>query len=426
MDPVMAFELPAEERAYLREMAKRQADIAALPVMRERERMWYDLNDGVPGARPPVVIETWTFDRDFMPEDVFRCATGLGRGIEAQLLRNIRNHEIVDDDKVCPSTFDFGWRTDIDEFGVTIESESVKDYQGVETAYRYKHPVKDLERDFGLLRPARCAVDREGTDRYRAFLEELFGGILPVRLRTGVFGPTMLTHRVIELMGMDAFFTAMSETPEAVHRLMAFLRDNALSVMRWAEAEDLLRVNNGNEDSFGSSCCFTAGLPAPGFDPAHVRLRDMWGSSNSQETVGVSPAMFHEFCFPYYRDVVEPMGLLYYGCCEPTHPYWEDLRRLPHLKKISISRWCDQPFMGEALKGTGIVFSRKPDPNRLAVPLRLDEADWAAHIRETLEAAPGIPMEFIIRDVYTLHGDLGNGRRAVDIARREIDRRYRR
>jgi hypothetical protein len=418
----MAFELPADEHAYLRDLARRQADISALPVMRERERMWYDLNDGHPGARPPVVIETWTFDRDFLPDNVFRCASDLGRGIETQLLRNIRQHELIDDDHVCPSTFDIGWWTDIDEFGVPIPTESVKDYQGVETGYRFLHPIKDLERDFGMLKPATCSVDRAGTLAWQAFLEELFGEVLPVRIRTGVFGATMLTYRVIELMGMDAFFTAMSETPEAVHRLMAFLRDNALAVMRWAEAERLLRVNNGNEDSFGSSPCFTTRLPAPGFDPERVRLGDMWGASNSQETVGVSPAMFHEFCFPYYRDVVEPVGLLYYGCCEPTHPYWEDLRKLPHLRKVSISRWCDQRFMGEALRGGDIVFSRKPDPNRLAVPARLDEEDWAAHIRETLDATRGVPVEFIIRDVYTVHGNLGNARRAVEIARREIDR----
>jgi hypothetical protein len=31
-------------------------------------------------------------------------------------------------------------------------------------------------------------------------------------------------------------------------------------------------------------------------------------------------------------------------------------------------------------------------------------------------------MEFIVRDVYTVHGNLGKPRRAVEIARREIDR----
>ena len=235
----------------------------------------------------------------------------------------------------------------------------------------------------------------------------------------------MLTNRLVSLMGMEAFFMAMHETPAKLHELMAFLRDNALRVMRWAEAEQLLRPNSGNQDSFGSSFNFTTKLPQPGLNGGPARLSDMWGSANSQETVGVSPKMYHEFCFPYYRDVCEPMGLLYYGCCEPAHPFWGDISRYPHLKKVSISRWCDQKFMGEALKGTEIVFSRKPDPNLLAVPKKLDDKAWAADIRETLESAKGLFVEFIVRDVYTVHGDLNNARRAVEITRREIDRHYR-
>ncbi len=414
--------LPETERTYLRDLAARQAEIAALPVMEARKEMWYDLNDGRTGARPPVVIETWTFDRDFMPEDILRCTTEVGRAIERRLLRVIRNHELIDDDKVAPDTFDIGWFVDIDELGVKIDRTTVKDAQGVETGYRWHHPIKDLERDLDKLQPAVCAVDRERTRAWQAFLDDLLGDELPVEIRTGTFGPTMLTHRVVELMGMEAYFVAMFDAPDALHRLMAFLRDNALRVMHWAEAEGLLRLNNGNQDSFGSSYNFTTQLPAPGYDGPPARLRDMWGSANSQETVGVSPKMFHEFCFPYYRDVCEPMGLLYYGCCEPAHPFWDDLSRLPNLKKISISRWCDEAFMGEALQGTDIAYSRKPDPNFLSVDETLDEAAWASHIRDTLEATRGVFVEFIIRDVYTVHGDLDNARRAVRIARREIDR----
>jgi hypothetical protein len=36
-----------------------------------------------------------------------------------------------------------------------------------------------------------------------------------------------------------------------------------------------------------------------------------------------------------------------------------------------------------------------------------------------------VKVEFIVRDVYTVHGDLDNPRRAVEIARKEIDRHYR-
>ena len=44
--------IPREERTYLRELARRQAGYAALPVMEERRRMWFDLNTGKAGARP--------------------------------------------------------------------------------------------------------------------------------------------------------------------------------------------------------------------------------------------------------------------------------------------------------------------------------------------------------------------------------------
>jgi hypothetical protein len=417
------FDLPAAERAYLRTLALQQAAYASLPLMVKRRQMWYDLNDARCGVRPPVIIETWTFDRDFLPDRLLRCATSAGRDIERQLLRNIRNHELINDDKVIPDFFEMGWFIEIDEFGIgATETEVVKDAQDIETGYRFKHPIHDLERDLPRLKSATFCVDRPRTLARQAFLSDLFGDILRVEIHTGSSLVTFLTHRVIELMGMERFFTAMYDCPYALHHLMAYLRDNALSNLHWLEAEGLLRLNNANQYSFGSSYNFTKRLPQPGYDGGFVRLCDWWGSTNSQETVGVSPAMYREFCFPYYRDVCKPMGLVYYGCCEPAHPFWNEISCYPHLKKVSISRWCNQKFMGDALRGSEIVFSRKPDPNFLSVDDRLNEDAWAAHIRETLQATRGVFLEFIIRDVYTVHGNLDNARRAIEIAWREIDR----
>ena len=56
--------------------------------------------------------------------------------------------------------------------------------------------------------------------------------------------------------------------------------------------------------------------------------------------------------------------------------------------------------------------------------VKLNEEAWAAHIRETLAATRGVGVEFIVRDVYTVHGNLVNPRRAVEIARGEIDRYF--
>jgi len=419
----MEWILEQNERQYLRELARKQAEIAALPLMEERKKMWYDLNDGKAGAKPPCVIETWTFARDFLPDDIFRCSSETGKSIETKLLSNIRNHQLINDDKVIPDTFDINWFVDIDNFGVSIDKHRVKDSQGYEVGFEVTHPIKDLKEDFHLLKPATCSVNRSKTQDWKAFLDDLLGDLLPVKIRTGTFGSTHLTHLVVDLMGMQNFFMAMFDQPDEMHQLMSFLRDNALRVMHWAEEEQLLRINNHNQDSFGSSYNFTTQLSAES-DEVPVALNQMFGACNSQETVGVSPDMYHEFCYPYYRDVAEPMGLLYYGCCEPAHPFWEDIKRLPHLKKVSISPWCDEKFMGEALQGTDTVYSRKPDPNFLSVDKKLNEEGWTAHIGETLQATKGCFLEFIIRDVYTLHGDINNGRRAVEICKEEIDKIY--
>ena len=42
-------------------------------------------------------------------------------------------------------------------------------------------------------------------------------------------------------------------------------------------------------------------------------VSDMWSGMDSQETVGVSPELFHEFCFPYYRDLAAMYGLVYWA-----------------------------------------------------------------------------------------------------------------
>ncbi len=205
------------------------------------------------------------------------------------------------------------------------------------------------------------------------------------------------------------------------------LRDNAKRLALWAEAEGLLELNNGNQCTCGT--CFTFSEAFPGEAPprGQVTLKDMWSVMDSQETVGVKPKQFREFFLPYYRELAELYGRVYWGCCEPADPLWaQGLEDLPNLAAVSISRWANQEFMAEVIDGRGIVFSRKPNPNILGVGRELDEQAWAAEIRSTLTALRGkqVPAEFVVRDVYSLDGNLGKARRAVEIARRELDAVY--
>ncbi|MCL1857081.1 MAG: hypothetical protein FWF84_05535 [Kiritimatiellaeota bacterium] len=423
----MSIVLPKEEREYLRGLAKWQMEIAQLPVMAERRKRWLDMNDGVPGAPPPFAIETWTFDRDFMPESIFRIKSGPGRGLEAGFLRNIRQHELMGDDHVCPDTLDVGWHIARNEFGIDIKTEYVKDAEGFTLGYHFDCPLKDLANGFDQVKPMTFSVNRESTFEHKAFLEEHFGDIMPVVIRGhAIWGCP--TQRLMRLMTMETFFMEMYDHPETLHRLMALLTANVTREARWAEDEGLLVLNNENQNTCGTCFNFTTRLPTRTIPPGgKVLLKDLWGYMDSQETVGLSPEMFNEFCFPYYKEISELSGRNYWGCCEPADPLWESsLSKLSNIGAVSISRWANQAFMAEALHGTGIVFSRKPDPNLLSVHHDLDEDAWRNSIRETLELVSrhGVPAEFVVRDAYSLKGNLGKLRRATDIAREEIRKVY--
>ena len=56
----MDLKITQKEREYLRDLAKRQAEIAALPVMKQRTEEWYAHN-ALRGKRPMVIIETTSF-----------------------------------------------------------------------------------------------------------------------------------------------------------------------------------------------------------------------------------------------------------------------------------------------------------------------------------------------------------------------------
>ncbi len=81
----------------------------------------------------------------------------------------------------------------------------------------------------------------------------------------------------------------------------------------------------------------------------------------------ISPRMYGRYVHPYYCEIAEPFGLTYYGCCEPVHDIWDQyVSKLPHLRKVSISAWYEE-YMGEALRGSGVIYSRKPSPNFVGV-----------------------------------------------------------
>jgi len=202
-------------------------------------------------------------------------------------------------------------------------------------------------------------VDRAATQHDLARSQEIFGDLLTVRLRGQPWWTTGLTWEAVKLIGLEELMLAMYDHPVELHRRMAFLRDEMLNFISWFEREGLLTPNNaGNQCGSGGIAC-TAEL-APSETAA--RLRDYWGFSESQETVGVSPQMFDEFILPYQVPILEKFGLNYYGCCEGLEQRIDRvLKQVPRLRRVSVAPKADQR---SSLRNWPAVTSLSAKPTR--------------------------------------------------------------
>ncbi|HSQ39516.1 MAG TPA: hypothetical protein VLM78_05100 [Anaerolineales bacterium] len=403
----------------LRDLYKRQREIAQDPVMQERRQLW-TRHAALDSTRPMILAETGGVLDELIPLSTLRCQADWARQMERGLRELIFRYEHVRDDFVILPWIQYGWVVTVGDFGV--QTELVRgDNEGKLGSYHWDPPIKDLDKDFDKLHFRELSVDREQTAAWATFLETYFGDIMPVRLRANYWWTTGLTWTAINLIGLEPSMMAMYDNPAGLHRLMAFLSDECLHFLEWFEREGLLTLNNENDYVGSGSQGWTMELginsgkgTAKSVDQP-VRLRDLWGLSESQETVGVSPKMFEEFIFPYQLPVISRFGLSYYGCCEPIHNRWRVIKRIPNLRRVSISPWCDQEKMAAEL-GRDYIFCRKPNPAMISTA-RFDEDAIREDLRTTLRLAGGCPLELVMKDVHTLNNEPLRLGRWVDLAR---------
>lgn len=404
-------DMPKGDRVILRELAAQMAAEAALPLQREKRELWRRHNDLEP-TRPVVLCDPENGWNEIITSAELACASPLARRWEMVLRKELFWSREMKDDKVIEPFFEIGVTHGEDDWGVEARQRG-----GEGGAYVWEAALRE-ESDVQRLHPPRVAVDEKLTADTVALAREVFGDLLEIRRRGVWWWSLGLTIELSLWRGLEQLMLDMIDRPALVHRLMGLLRDGTLHKLDWLEAQGLLSLNT--EQYVGSGGFgYTSRLPSG--EPRHpVRTRDMWGFCESQETVGVSPAMFSEFIFPYQLPLLARFGLNCYGCCEPLDARWHVVRQAPNLRRVSVSSWADAAKMAALLEDR-YVFSRKPSPAPLALP-RMDEDAARAELRHTLQVARGCPLELIMKDNHTLGHNPHNAVRWVQIAREEIDR----
>ena len=414
----MGYEVSAQDRQILRELAKKQVFYANQECNLKRREEWYRHNE-LQGERPLIHLEMGTFEQEILPERM-QCSGEFARQIERTLYGNFLNQELFDDDRVTPDYYGMGYDSYFTLFGLPVKVEGARDAAGdASVGHHFIPQIQDLEEDWEKLGETQFGVNPRASLERKAALEEIFGDILPVRLE-GSCLYSVPTQMVVHLMSMETMMFSMYDYPELFKEMMRRIADDTLAYYRLLEKEGLILPTTGGGFLGQGSWCYNHTLPQ-GKAPGSYTAGDVWGFMDSQETVGISPEMFEEFIFPCYKKISESFGLISYGCCEPVDPVWDNwISKLANLRKVSISPWCNEEYMGERLRGSKIIFHRKPSPNYLGTGTTLDEEAFRSHIRKSLQAAKGCCMEITQRDVYTINKDVKKAKRYVDIIKEEI------
>lgn len=401
------------DREIIRDLAGRVRAFADDQATQQKRELWRQHN-ALQGDRPMVLCSPEGGWGDLLPHSALQCKDDHYRGWEWGLRAKLCMLEELRDDSFVDPFWDVGWHVNYGNYGFDVPM-TYGDNRG---SYVWEAPIKDPESELSKLHFRPLSVDRESTRREFDLVQEVFGDLLPPRIRSSMPWTLGMTWEAAKLVGLENLMFMMCDQPEQIHRLMAFLRDEHMNLINWMETEGLLTPNS-EADGVGSGGIGCTDQLHPSA-ASGVKLSDRWGFAESQETVGISPTMFEEFVLPYQIPLMDKFGLNCYGCCEGLENRIDQiLKNIPRLRRISVAPSANQEIMAAALGGR-YIYSRKPYPAHVCVGF--NEPAIREDLRHTLTVARGQPLELILKDTHTVQGEPWRFKRWVEIAREEVER----
>jgi len=398
--------IPEKDKRIIRDLAKRVAEIASLPIHDEKRDMWTRLNK-LERVRPLIHVQAidgsiWA---ELIPGDQLQTTDPFCRGHEMALRKKIYCWENFPDDRVvddvivctiavhgdCRST-GFGMKTNMVRpdmpFGAgllknTIENES--DIDNIQTE-------------------PQVSVDWEGTEQHYQRLCDLYDGILKVEKRGHNFFWLTVMDQFINWRGVDQMFLDLIDRPKWIHEALERITLGHISSIKQIEKLGALSPGNGNNTLGSGGYAWTDQLPQPDFDGEHVRLKDIWCRCATQIfTAGISPEMHDEFAIQYEKRIMEHFGLSTYGCCEPLHNKMKYIRKIENLRRVSMSPWVDIE-LASAEVGKDYVYTHKPNPTIVSMD-GWDPELARSKLRDAFEKTRDNVLEVNFQDLHTVHNE---------------------
>jgi len=383
-----------DDREVLRSLASEIAEIASRTEMAEIRELWKRHNM-LERIRPVVFCDPENGWNEIITETQMKCTGKIARRWELDLRKEIFWGNEMGDDKPIDPFFDVPYTATLDDWGLEVvyyQTDSLG-------SYMWDNPIKSYETDIRKLHPPTFEIDWETTRESIELARDILGDILSVRLTGTWWWSLGLTLPGAALRGLKNIFLDFIDHPAELKELMSVISSGYMKKLDYLEEKNLLSLNNDGTYVGSGGFGYTDELPAEDFH-AKVRCRDIWGFTESQETVNVSPDMYEEFIFPYEKPIMDRFGLTCYGCCEPLHSRWHVVKRHHNLRRVSCSPWVDIEKMAQNLEAD-YIFSMKPNPVIVSTP-SIDSDAIRNDIRKNFEITKDCVVEIIMKDNHTI------------------------
>ncbi len=389
------------DRDTLRRLAGEYFNLSQQERFIENRKLHRAVNDLKP-VRPVVLIDElpWA-EMNINDEMTLRCEDPLLRGVEWHLRATLFKARHLPADMIVTPYVPVHKVARFQGIGVAVAERTLA-ISGRDTirAHEY-HDQLATEADLDKIHNEVVTYDREETMRRFERVADAIGDILPVRLKGHEYASMGTWDQIAMLRGVDNLLLDLADRPDFMHRTVRRLHDVRWNTILQIEALGLL---DNDPSSLHCTPILCSDLPGPGFDGEHVKLRNVWGRAVAQIFASVSGPMHEEFDIDYIKEPMSQCGLVYYGCCEPLDRKMDIVKKIPNLRKVSITPWADVTVAAEAI-GRDYVLSAKPNPAAVAVD-RLDPAAVRKEIGAILDACQrhGCPCDIVLKDISTCNG----------------------
>jgi hypothetical protein len=387
-----------KDKEIIRRLASEVAKIAALPVQKQKRDMWRLLNSKKP-KRPMVMIDQVCWNEMNVDNELtLTCENEDCRGYEDQLRRTLYQWKHFPVDMVVEPFIRIPKAVKDSGFGVqSVEETAVGDPTNSVVGHRFFNQLAKDE-DLEKIKAPIVKHDTKETARRLTVAHELFDGTLDI-FEQGVDQYVSVWDPISQWMSVQDALYALIERPDFMKEVVRRMVDGYMKLLDQLEEQGLLCHSQSLIHCTGA---YTDDLPAPGFDPKRPRTKDLWMFGLAQMFSTVSPQMFEEYEVEMCMPIFKRFGLVYYGCCDPLDGKMKEVRKIPNVRKISMSPWVNEETGASNIRGD-YVYSRKPNPALLAWP-EFSETAVREHLRTTVDvcARYGCPLELILKDISTV------------------------